>query len=241
MSLTANSGGTLRRAMPRPLHEEDARVARPLYTIAEAALFLGQNAKTFREWVRGSRSGRPFVTALDGDRGDPVIPFVGLAEGAAAAVMRRAGGISTQYIRRAVEAITAQTGLDHAFASKALYLHGAKILAEHVQEDGTTRLVEVVSQNVVFKPVVEAGLRQVFAYDEAGWAEGIVLPTQRPVARVRPLVASGQPLALQGGARVIDIVERFRGEGSESIAADYDMPAADVEEIIRAFYTTEAA
>ena len=241
MSLPRIRPGTLRGEMPRPLPEEDARLAQALYTIAEAALFLGQHPETFRKWVRGDRRSTPIVSSRPGDRGDPVIPFIGLAEGAAAAVLRRVPGVSTQYIRRAVEAIWQETGLDHAFASKALYLHGAKILAERVQDDGTTRLIEVVSRNVVFKPIVAGGLEQVFSYDTEGWVERIILPTTRPVASIRPRVASGQPLTLRGGARVLDIVERFRSEGFGEIAADYEMPVADVEEIIRAFYTREAA
>ena len=92
-----------------------------------------------------------------------------------------------------------------------------------------------MSRNVVFNAVVAGGLQQIFSYDGAGWAEQIILPTSRPVAWVRPNVASGQPLTLQGGARVIDIVDRFRSEGLSEIAADYGMPPADVEEIIRAF------
>jgi uncharacterized protein (DUF433 family) len=227
--------------MPTPLPAEDARVADPLYTMAEAALFLGQNAETFRTWVRGGKGSPSIISANVGHRGDPIIPFIGLAEGAAAAVMRRVPGISTKYIKRAVAAIREETGLFHAFASRTLFLHGAKILAERVQEDGTTRLIEVVSKNAVFKPVVEAGLKQVFSYDESGWADSIILPTGRPVARVRPQVASGQPLTIRGGARVIDIIERFRAESFGEIAADYAMPVEDVEEIIRAFYSREAA
>lgn len=226
--------------MTDPLKAEDERVSQPLYTVSEAALFLGQHPETFRTWVRGTDRSIPIVSAYETKRGEPVIPFIGLAEGAAAVVMRREG-VSARYIRRAVAALREQTGLDHALASKAFYLHGAQILAEHVQEDGTTRLIEVVSRNVVFKPVVKDGLKRVFTYDSDGWAAGLVLPTTRPVARVRPNVASGQPITIRGGARVIDIVARFRGEGLQEIADDYEMPLADVEQIIRAFYSSEAA
>jgi uncharacterized protein (DUF433 family) len=225
-----------------PLRSDDDRIAEPLYSIAEAALFLGRNPSTFREWVRGRDDSRPIVTAVDEEvRGRPVIPFIGLAEGTAAALLKSIKGISTQYIRRVVAILEAETGVAHALASKNLHLHGAQVLYEYVQEDETARLVEVVSQNAVFRSVVADKLKRI-SYGSDGWASRLVLPTtKRRIVVANPDWAAGQPITVRGGARVIDLVERFRGgESPTFIAQDFGVPENDVLDILRAFYKPAA-
>lgn len=83
----------------------------PLYTVAEAARYLGVPDSTLQSWVHGYRyrdgerpevSGEPVLTAIPSlfARG-PVIPFVGLAEGLVLTAMRRSG-VSLQRIRPAL-------------------------------------------------------------------------------------------------------------------------------------------
>lgn len=225
-------------AMGRSLPADDVRVSKPLYTIAEASLFLGQRPSTLRDWVRGgARGSRPIVTSLAGSRGEPIIPFIGLAEGAVASAFRRVPGVKTQYIRQALEKLEDQMGVQHAFASKNLYAHGAQLLFDYVQDDGTSRLIEVVSQNVVFRSVVREALRRIEYAN--GWAARLILPTTRePIVVADPVRASGQPLTLEGGARIVDLIARFRGgEDPSFIARDYAVPEKDVLEILRVFYS----
>lgn len=52
--------------------------------------------------------------------------------------------------------------------------------------------------------------------------------------RVDPAEACGQPVIVHGGARVEDLVNRLKaGDGFAEIAADFDVPSAEVEDVIR--------
>jgi uncharacterized protein (DUF433 family) len=102
--------------------------------------------------------------------------------------------------------------------------------------------VEVVSQNVVFTPVVLEGLQRI-TYDAEGWAERLILPsTSRELAVVDPLVAGGQPITVRGGAPIPSILRRFSGgEYPSDLAADFEVPERDVVDIIRAFHSPSEA
>ena len=55
----------------------------------------------------------------------------------------------------------------------------------------------------------------------------LILPaTPAELVRVDPLRAAGQPLTIRGGARVVDIIDRFRGgEAPEFIGRDFGVPS----------------
>jgi len=210
----------------------------PLYTVADAARYLRLPRKTLTYWSDPHKDRRPIVTTIgERRRNQPVVPFVGFTEAFVASVFRRVHGLTWPYIRKALARIEDQLGLEHALASRKLYTDGAKIVYDYSRTASEALLlVEVVSDNVVFTQVVEDYLKRI-EYAKDGWAEQIVLPTERPVASVTPYKAYGHPLTLKGGARIVDILDRF--EGSESfteIAADFGVPLEDVEEVIRAFY-----
>ena len=93
----------------------DERFTTPVYTIAEAARFLGVPSRTFSNWGHGYKAtfenrkpvtGQPIVTAFAAERLYPSVPFVGLAEGMVIAGFREAG-VSLQHIRKAVAALKA--------------------------------------------------------------------------------------------------------------------------------------
>lgn len=218
------------------------RFRRPLYTIREAAWYLRMPASTLEYWTRGRRSAPPLVTTVAAKgRREPVLPFIGLAEAFVVAAFRRSTRfrIPMQYIRKALLAVEGDIGVEHALASKRLYTDGARLLLEHGKDDrGAAMLAEAVTRNYVFTGVVENYLRRITFADD-GWATRLILPaTERGVVQVDPHRASGQPLTVKGGARVVDIVDRFRGgEAPDFIAADFGVPVDDVLDIIRAFYT----
>jgi uncharacterized protein (DUF433 family) len=93
----------------------------------------------------------------------------------------------------------------------------------------------VVSRNYVFTQVVEKGLQRVeFAPD--GWAIRLTLPlTKDPVIEVDPQKAFGQPVFIRGGARLVDVIERFKaGERLSELAYDFEVKEDDVLDVIRA-------
>lgn len=220
---------------------DDIRFRVPLYTLREAAWLLGVPAETLRYWMRGRPTIPPLVTAVEAPRGSPVLPFIGLTESFVVAAFRRSAGfrVSMQYIRRALAAVEADIGIEHALASERLYTDGARLLLEHGKDDaGVAQLAEAVTRNYVFTDVVDSYLRLITFADD-GWAARLILPrTRGEVVQVDPHRASGQPLTIRGGARVVDIIDRFRGgESPDFIATDFGIPQEDILEIIRAFYT----
>jgi uncharacterized protein (DUF433 family) len=223
----------------------DNRFNTPLYTTAEAARFLGVPTSTFATWAKGyvrnpagrpAVVGEPVVTSTDAERGYPTVPFVGLAEAMILAAFRR-GGISLQHIRRAVAIIQLEIGLDHALASKRLYTDGAVILydyAETERDHELSGLTEVVSRQRVFAPVIAEYLKRI-EYGRDGWAARLISPaTAEPLVLIDPARAFGQPMFIRGGARVEDVLDRWRaGEPLSDVAEDFGVPAQDIEDVLR--------
>lgn len=232
MSSAAHNGG------------RDGRFGLPLYRVSEAAGFVGVPPSTFGAWAHGyvrRPRGRPevrvgpIVTSVPSARGEPSIPFIGLAEGIAVAAFRRAG-VSMQHLRRAVDALERQLGLEHALASRRLYTDGAQVFydfAETYDDRELQGLTIVVSGQRVFGDVVREYLDRV-TYDEHGWAALLVSPVTPSVA-VDPARGFGQPIFLHGAARVEDVLDRFQaGEPLERVARDFGVPLKDIEDVVRA-------
>ena len=225
--------------------KHDIRFDEPLYTVAEAARFLGVPPSTFSTWAKGYErrpAGRPavrgeaVVSSMRAARNLPSIPFIGLAEGLVLAAFRRAG-VSLQQIRLAAAVLEREIGFEHALASKSLYTDGAVILYDFA-EHGDTRLsglTEVVSRQQVFAPVVEDYLKRI-EYGHDGWASMVASPvTRRPVVVADPKRAFGSPIFLHGAAPVESVVSRIRaGDPPASVAKDFGVPLRDVDEYLGA-------
>jgi uncharacterized protein (DUF433 family) len=213
-----------------------------MYTVWDAAWYLGIKPKTFWEWVRSESALLP--TAGVFHRGQPSLPFVSLAEGMILRALRHAG-LTMPYIRKVLKALredAEEHGIDPRFAlaSKRLHKHGSRILVEYGDDETRRYLEEAVSRNKVFPQVVEGHLERI-TYGDDGWVSRLILPpTKRKVVVVDPLRASGQALTIRGGARIVDIVDRYRsGDTFTRISKDFAVPEGDVDEIIRAFYSAD--
>ena len=222
----------------------DSRFTVPLYTVAEAARFLGVPPSTMGTWAKGyvrrpagraPVEGAPIVTSLAAGPRFPTVPFVGLAEGMVVAAFRR-GGVSLQHIRKAVAVLEREIGVEHALASQRLYTDGAVILFDYAgaEDDELAGLTEVVSRQRVFSPVVEEYLRRI-EYGGDGWAAKLTSPaTPRPVVVVDPNRSFGQPIFIHGAGRVEDVIDRWKaGDPLAEVAEDFGVPLEDVEDILR--------
>jgi uncharacterized protein (DUF433 family) len=229
---------------------EADRFGMPLYSVPEAAYYLGVPAPTFSTWAygyirrpRGRRAvtGAPVVTAIKGDRpGVATIPFVGLAEGLVLAAIRRTG-VPMQRIRPALARLEAELGLEHVLASHALYTDGAEVIYDYAEQAGDTpearsarQLVVVRKGQHVFTNVIDDYLDRVeFASD--GYAELIHLPLYRIAEVVAdPRRGFGQPIFAHGGAKVEDVLGTFRaGESLDALAREYGVPVAELEDALR--------
>jgi len=213
----------------------------PLYTISEAARILDMRALTLETWVNGYEkhypnrppvTGAPFITRLStGSRRS--IPFVGLAEAFVVCAFRSSGG-SLHKVRRALSVLEQDVGLDHALASRQLYLLGPDLLYDFANRTGDRSVMDLVQLHDgqrVFVPVVADYLKNV-TYDDGGWASQLRLHQYRVAdVRVDPHHTSGDPYFAKSGVRVEDVVSRFRaGDPIDLLAEDYDIPPEEVRE-----------
>jgi uncharacterized protein (DUF433 family) len=222
----------------------------PLYTLTEAARYLDVPPSTLTSWAKGYRRqsaerppvvGAPVLTSIrNGANRGPVIPFVGLAEGLVLTAIRR-GGVPLQRIRPALTQIDSEFGVQHALASKRLYTDGAEVLFDY-SENGSDpdaaraarELVVVRNGQRVFNDIVEAYLRRI-EFGKDGYAKLIHLPAYQVAdVVVDPARGFGQPIFARGGARLEDAIALFRaGESLDTVAEEYGVPRADIEDAVR--------
>lgn len=224
------------------IRTEDARVSRAIFTLREAAGYLGVPKSTIHDWARPA-SGKPLITVFPRHGAQATVPFIGFAEAYVLAAFRRAG-VPLQRIRPAVAALSRNIGLEHALASERLYTDGAEVLYDYANErdeDDLLDLVVVRTGQHQFSEVVRDYLRRI-TYGTDGWARRVRLPSyQRAEVVVDPSIAFGLPLVVHGGARVEDLVDRFvAGDSVADIAYDFDVPPEEVEDVIRVATRTAA-
>ena len=231
----------------------DPRFDRRLYTVSDAARYIGMSPTTLSAWTRvgpdgkKSRSGggeRSVVTALEARKGDRRrIPFIGLIEATVVQVFRQTG-LPMQRIRRALRVLSERGELEHALASKGFFTDGAEVLYDYASYSGDPqlRLLTVVHTGQrVFHEVILEYLRRIKFGDN--WATGLIIPiTRRELLRVRPDVAGGAPLFVNGGAPLSAVYSRYRaGESIGSIATDFEVPADEIAESISAIWPQSEA
>ena len=219
----------------------DVRFAVPLYSSREAAGYLGVPATTFASWVKGYRrdfahrppvEGAPLVTGLP-----PTIPFGGLAEGMFLSALRRAG-IPLQQIRPMLDLVRTKLGVDHALASRRLYVVGAQLLWEVSTEDDVDEEVRHTARDLivlrdgqyVFRQVIEQYLRQITYDDE--YARRLELPRYEVAHIVTdPEVNFGKPYFAHSGTPLAVVRDLLRaGETVADVAGDFGIPIDEVTE-----------
>ena len=235
--------------MQRTKNLQKERFKVPLYTVTEASVALGVPVSTFGTWVKGyerhpkdhrSWRGDAIVTSFPSAPREPSIPFIGLAEGMVLAAIRQAG-VPMQRIRPALLQLSKDIGIEHALASRSLYTDGAELLYDYSKRephgglDDLQDLVEIRRQQRVFVPVVASYLKRI-DYGKDGYARLIRLPGFNCAGVVAdPTRAFGQPIFSRGAATVRDVLERFwAGDGIEEVAAEFGVPASEIEDVLRA-------
>lgn len=228
----------------------DVRFSVPLYTSVEAARYLHVPPSTFRYWVKGyhrqfpGRSAvesEPLVTDLPAEsRGAPSVPFIGLAEGMFLSALRRAR-VPLQQIRPALELVRTKIGVDHALASRRLFVVGAELLWEVSEEgdvdpdarNGARDLIVLKNGQYVFRQVIEQYLKQI-TYDDT-YARSLLLPGYE-VAEIAadPEINFGMPYFTRTGTPVFAVTGLLKaGEAIQDVADDYDIPVDQVTEVAR--------
>jgi uncharacterized protein (DUF433 family) len=218
---------------PAQISSDDDRVRRALFTLRESAAYLDLPASTLHQWARPS-DGPGLVTIFSRAGRSATIPFVGFAEAYVLSALRH-GGVPMQRIRPAVARLSEEFGLDHALASQRVYTDGAELIFDYASSSDDDALLTVVRTGQEHLAEVIRGYLKRIAYGGDGWAAQIQLPAYTAAdVIVDPERAFGQPLVVHGGARVEDLVDRFRaGDSVADIAEDFAVPRDEVEDVIR--------
>lgn len=228
---------------------EDVRFTVPLYTQAEAASYLDMAPSTFRNWARGYHNkfpnrphvvGAPLITYLGSPHSPhPSIPFIGLAEGMFLSALRRAN-VPLQKIRPALELVRQKIGVEHALASRRLYVAGAQLLYEIGDDLGgddkreTRKLIVLKDGQYVFREAIDRYLTRI-DYDQSGneYARKVNLPGYEVAEiTVLPGVNFGRPFFTKTGTPLYVVADDLRaGETVEDVADDYGLPEDQVAEV----------
>jgi uncharacterized protein (DUF433 family) len=209
------------------LKEDDVRVSRALFTLPEAASFLGMKYRTLFDWARPPDS-EPLITTLAVPGHQPSVPFIGFAE-AFVIMAAQTAGISERRIRPSILALRRRYPIPYLLAHRRIYTDGAELLLRVLDDED----LEVPRTNQrQFTAAVKDQLREI-QYADDGFAQRIRLPQYRADVTVDPRVASGWPILEAGGARLKDVVDRYRGGDSEAeIARDFGVPLETILEVV---------
>lgn len=225
----------------------DLRFDAPLYSLTEAARYLGVPPTTFSSWAKGyvrhsvrrtTVTGAPVLSGLSAERGAGV-PFIALAEGMVLAAIRQTG-LPMQRIRPSLLALQETLGVNYALASKRLYSDGAELLFDFAESqakpdrDRALELVVVRNGQRVFTEIVSDCLQRI-EYADDGFARLLHLPGyERGQVVVDPTRSFGQPIFAHGGAKVADVMDRFHtGESLDDLVDDFGVPMEDLEDALR--------
>ena len=207
---------------------------------------------TLTTWARGYerrppsgavvRQG-PVITSVPPTSDGSSIPFVGLIEATVVQAFRRSE-LSMQRLRKALEVLASEGHAIHPLASNSLFTDGATVLFDYARRegDGQLRLLTVVETGQrVFHEVIQEYLTKITFGD--AWATELVVPvTRRPLLRIVPKIASGDPLFMRGGAPLSAVRSRLlAGEPAHSVARDFDVPIEDITEAIDALWPQAVA
>ncbi|MBA3432334.1 MAG: hypothetical protein H0U16_12755, partial [Actinobacteria bacterium] len=111
---------TIQRQRQNQIRPDDPRVSQPIFTLREAAGYLGVPASTLHHWARDQEGSGPIITCFLRRGREATVPFIGFVEAHVLSAFRRSG-VPMQRIRPAVEVLASSIGVDHALASRRLY------------------------------------------------------------------------------------------------------------------------
>jgi uncharacterized protein (DUF433 family) len=131
-----------------------------------------------------------------------------------------------QRIRPAVTLLSQEIGLDHALASRRVYTDGAEVIYDYARDSDDEALPTVMRTGQQHLADVIRAHLQPITYGGDGWVERMGLPAYTAAnVVVDPHQAFGQPVVVEGGARVEDLVDRFQaGDSAAEIADDFGVP-----------------
>jgi uncharacterized protein (DUF433 family) len=214
----------------------------PAYSFVEAAHYLNLPVSTLSSWFRGQtykhndeiRRFLP-VIRLDGEPGEG-LSFLNLVETHVLAAIRREHRIPLQKVRRALEYVERQLGLERPLISARFETDGIDLLVHELE-----KLVNVSQAGQLeIEPLVRMFLKRI-KRDPAGVPIKLYPFTRKTVSddepepvEIDPRVAFGRPVLAGRGVPTAVLADRFKaGDSLADLAQDYDTSSQIIEEAIR--------
>jgi len=241
--------------MTNPLARRAAsRSARelPNYRLPEAAHYLRVPTSTLRMWLfgqayptaGGTKTSRPII--IPADPATPRLSFVNMVEAHVLSAIRYHHGVPLSAVRRAVDYLTREFKSKHPLAEKEFQTDGVSLFIQHLG------LLNVSAPGQFAMPEILSAFLERVERDAAGLAVRLYLFSRRPklpelaeipkMIVIDPRVAFGRPVIVGTGVTTATIAERFdAGDSIESLAADYDRPAPEIQEAIRCELARDAS
>ena len=205
----------------------------PVYTVPDAARYLGIPIPTLRTWVKGRGGAEAIIRRPDGDGS---LSFTNLVEAYVLSAMRRRHKISLQRIRPAIRYVEKRLRVNRPLAHQEFEAHGAELFVQHL---GELHCVTKPGQLAMRKILVT--YLQRIERDADGLAARLFLFARaEPAANhprvvlVDPRVAWGRPVLAGVGVPVDIVLGRCKaGDSPSELAVDYDCPEDVIIEAIR--------
>jgi len=214
----------------------------PAYTYVEAAHYLNLPVSTLSSWFKGQTYNlndevRRFesVITLDGRPGEG-LSFLNLVEAHVLAALRREHRIPLQKVRRALDYVERQLGVERPLINARFETDGVNLLVRELE-----RLVNVSQEGQLeIEPVIRTYLRRI-ERDPSGLPIKLYPFTRRAVSaddpqpvEIDPRVSFGRPVLAGRGVPTAVLADRFKaGDSLTDLAEDYDTSPQVIEEAIR--------
>jgi len=215
---------------------------KPAYTYVEAAHYLNLPVSTLSSWFKGQtytlndevRRFQPVIT-LDGRPGEG-LSFLNLVEAHVLAALRREHRIPLQKVRRALDYVEGQLGVERPLINARFETDGVNLLVRELE-----RLVNVSQEGQLeIEPVIRTYLRRI-ERDPSRLPIKLYPFTRRSVSaddpqpvEIDPRVSFGRPVLAGRGVPTAVLADRFKaGDSLTDLAEDYDTSPQVIEEAIR--------
>jgi uncharacterized protein (DUF433 family) len=214
----------------------------PAYSFAEAAHYLKLPYSTLLSWFKGQackHNDEPrrsqSVIRMDGKPGQGP-SFLNLVEAHILAAITREHRIPLQKVRRTLEHVERQLGLERPLISARFETDGVDLLVRELE-----KLVNVSQEGQLeIEPVVRTFLKRI-KRDPAGVPIKLYPFTRKAVSdqepepvEIDPRIAFGRPVLAGRGVPTAVLADRFKaGDPLADLAQDYDTSTQVIEEAIR--------
>jgi uncharacterized protein (DUF433 family) len=211
----------------------------PLYTVKEAAYYLGIDPATLQTWVKG----RHYKTKSEGIKfwepviapADPenmLLSFYNLAEAHILAATRYKHRVPFPAVRDAIDNIIKIDHSKHPLLSRDFYTNGSHLFVKTIAQT-----IDVSREQLAFKKIMDLFLERIVRDKKDNTPRKIhpIKPGEPKdtVISIVSGVASGQPTIDGTGVPVSIIWRRYRaGESKKFIAGDFGIPVRKISRAI---------